>query len=325
MKVLITGVQSILGKFLVDRLSPLHEVYGMDHTAEAVSGIDRVFTCKDFSQIPEVDAVIHVAGRAEDTIDVDKSLEYLENNVGLTRCIFDWFRQSNAKQFYYLSSIKVLGNREGEVELLEEMEPMPFGLLGESKLMAEKYLLDKWTMDKKVYVLRTAMMHGHGLLLNDNAKRIFNWVERGMPYVFGSFDCKRSLTSLDNLQYVLAQMLVKDVPGGIYHVTDDGWISSIEFCRLVGDVLDKKPRIWHLGKGLFKFIALIMEAFGGFFNLYEYRKLSLNFVSSNRKLKDVLGLEAMPFPLNQSLKDSALEYAKVWEVEKKMLNKSKAL
>jgi len=309
MKILITGVQSTVGAFLVEKLSPYHTVYGMDHTSEAMQGVSQVYKCTEFSQMPEVDAVIHLAGKDADTIDLSKSLEYMENNVGLTRCIFEWFKASNAKQFYYMSSIKVIGNRTDGVELTEDLEPMPFGPLGESKYMVEQYLLDKWMLDKKVYVLRTSFLHGRGLFCNDNAKRIFSWIKKGFPYVFGSFECRRSFTSLDNLHFVIAQMLEKDIPGGVYHLTDDGSMSSAEYYKLIGSAVGKKVRIWRLGKGIFKVVATISGWFHGYFDLFEYRKLSLNFVVDNRKLKHALGLETMPFQLREGLKKSVKEYA----------------
>jgi nucleoside-diphosphate-sugar epimerase len=309
MKILITGVHGTTGSFLVEKLSPQHTVYGMDHTSEPMDRVKRVFSCTEFPQVPDVDVVIHLAGKDADTIDLSKSLEYMENNVGLTRCIFEWFKASNAKQFYYLSSIKVLGNRSDGEELTEDMEPMPFGPLGESKYIVEQYLQESWLLDKKVYILRTAFLHGQGLFCNDNSKRIFSWIMKGFPYVFGSFECKRSFTSLDNLHAVLALMLEKDIPGGVYHLTDDGSINSTDFYKLMGQTLGKKAHVWRLGKGIFKLIALITGRFHGYFDLFEYRKLTLSFVASNQKLKKALGITTMPFQLQEGLVKSVKEYA----------------
>lgn len=309
MKILITGVHGTTGSFLVEKLSPHHTVYGMDHTSDAMEGVSRVYMCTEFPQVPEVDVVIHLAGKDADTIDLSKSLEYMENNVGLTRCIFEWFKASNAKHFFYLSSIKVLGNRTDGAELTEDLEPKPFGPLGESKFMVEQYLQDTWLLDKKVYILRTSYLHGRGLLCNDNSERIFNWIRKGFPYVFGSFECRRTFTSLDNLNFVIARMLEQDIPDGVYHVTDDGSMTSTEFCQLIGRVIGKEARVWRISKGLFKMVATVVGWFHGYFDLFEYRKLSLNFVASNRKLKKALGIEAMPYPLLEGLEKSVSEFA----------------
>ncbi|HET9570191.1 MAG TPA: NAD-dependent epimerase/dehydratase family protein [Bacteroidales bacterium] len=313
MNLLITGVHSIVGAFLVEKLSPYHTVYGMDDTLVAMEGVSQVFTCNEFSQMPEVDAVIHLAGKDADTIDLARSLEYMENNVGLTRCIFEWFKKSNAKQFYYLSSIKVIGNRTNDEDLTEEMIPMPFGPLGESKYMVEQYLQDTWLLDKKVYILRTAFIHGRGLLCNENSIRIFNWVRKGIPYVFGSFECRRSFTSLDNLHFVLVQMLEKDVPGGVYHLTDDGSMTSTDYFKLIGQATGKKVRVWRLGKSFFKVAAVVTGWFHGYFNKFEYLKLSKNFVASNQKLKKALGVKSMPFQLREGLIKSVQEYVENYD------------
>jgi nucleoside-diphosphate-sugar epimerase len=281
----------------------------MDHTSEPMVGVKMVFNCMEFPKLPEIDAVIHLAGKNEDTIDLSKSLEYMENNVGLTRCIFEWFKTSNARQFYYLSSIKVIGNRKDGLELTEEMSPKPFGPLGESKFMVEQYLQDAWLYDKQVYILRTSYMHGYGLFCNDNAERFFNWIRKGFPYVFGSFECKRSFTSLDNLHFVISDMLAKDIPSGIYHLTDDGSLTSSEFYRLIGMTLGRKVRVWRMGRTIFRVLAIVSGWLHGYFNMFEYRKLSLNFVASNQKLKDALGLKKMPYELHDGLKKSAVEYA----------------
>jgi len=309
MRILITGVHGTIGAFLVEKLSPYHTVFGMDHTSDAMDGVNRVFTCTEFSQMPEVDAVIHLAGKSEDTIDLSKSLEYMENNVGLTRCIFEWFKKSNAKQFYYMSSIKVLGDRSEFGELTETLEPHPFGPLGESKYMVEQYLQETWLLDKKVYILRTAYLHGRGLFCNDNSKHLFKWIQKGIPYIFGSFECRRSFTSLDNLHVAISQMLDKDIPAGVYHLTDDGSMTSTEYYHLLGETMGKKVHVWRLGKGIFKVFATIIGWFHGYFDLFEYRKLTMNFVASNQKLKLALGLERMPFPLRDGLVKSVKEYA----------------
>lgn len=317
MNILITGIRGTIGSFLAQKLSTEHTVYGLDHITDSIMGVEQVFTCTEFSAIPEVDVVVHLAGRSSDTMDMEKSLEYIENNVGLTQCVYEWFRKSNAKQFYYFSSIKVLGDRSDNALLTEELEPHPFGPLGESKYLAEKFIQEHWTADKKAYIMRTALLHGKGLFFNQNAKLLLRSVLKGRPYIFGSFECKRSLTSLDNLAAVLTQMMRQDVSSGIYHLTDDDAITSSEFYRLMGKALNKNVRVWKLGKKVFWLVALVMELTNGRFNRFEYRRLSLNFVASNAKLKKALGMESMPFKLRESLIQSIREYtAQIEQVSK---------
>jgi len=309
MNILITGIRGTIGTFLAQKLSVDHTVYGLDHVTDSMFGVEKVFTCTEFGCIPEVDVVVHLAGRSSDTMDMERSLEYIEHNVGLTQCVYEWFRKSNAKQFYYFSSIKVLGDRGDNALLTEEMEPHPFGPLGESKYLAEKFIQEHWIADKKAYIMRTALLHGNGLFVNKNGKRLLKAVLKGWPYPFGSFECKRSLTALDNIYFVLNQMLQREIPGGIYHLTDDGTITSTEFYKLMGEALGKKAHVLKLGKNCFWLIAQVAELLNGGFNRFEYRRLSLNFVASNVKLKKALGIESMPFKLRESLIQSIQVFA----------------
>lgn len=318
MNVLITGVRGVTGACLVEKLGHDHIVYGIDHTTEATEGVVRVFSWAEFSIIPDMDVVIHLAGKGAETIDFDQSLDYFEKNVGLTRCIFEWFQKTNAKQFYFLSSVKVIGNQKDGVELTEELEPKPFGPLGESKLLAEQYLQKKWLLDKKVYILRCALLHGKGHFCNDNTKTLFRWVRKGFPYIFGSFECKRSFTSLDNLSYVIGKMLEKDLPGGIYHITDDGTISAKDMYRIMGRVQRKRVRIWYLGKIVFRVMAKLGSWFHGYFDDYEYKKLNLNFVVSNRKIRQALGIQSMPVSLKDGLWISTQEYTEFLKINKQV-------
>ena len=54
--------------------------------------------------------------------------------------IYDWFRESSASKFIFFSSVKAAADKVNGV-LTEEIEPTPLGLYGESKIVAESYIL----------------------------------------------------------------------------------------------------------------------------------------------------------------------------------------
>jgi len=313
MNVLVTGVQTIKGRFVCGKLSEEHTVYGLDNVLTPVEGVKRIFLPTEFDEIKDIDAVIHLAGMGFDTTDFSKSLEFIESNLGLTQCIYEWFKSSTATQFYFLSSIKAVGKRDECEVLTEKLPPAPFGPLGESKYLAEQYILQNEAYLKKTYILRTALLHGKGRFFNYNVKRVFRILRKGLPFPFGSFECRRSFTSLDNFVFVLMKMLEKPqdnlIPSDIYNVCDDGSLSSNEFYKLLGEATGNKIRILYLGKRFFKCIADFSEKFKlSTFNMYEYDKLNTNFIVSNQKIKDALGIEKMPFPLKDRIIKSTLEY-----------------
>jgi len=310
MKILITGIHGFVGSGLVKAFKSEHTLYGLDIMTSAIEGVDKTFSCAQMKDIPDVDVVIHVAGKSIETYDLSKALEYFEANAGMSRKIFGWFTQSKAKMFIYFSSVKAATSDVKSDALTEDMEPNPYGPLGESKLMAEKYILGQFTVNKKVYVLRPNIIHGQGSLGNINMKVLFKWVMSEKPFPLGQFECLRSFTSMDNLTFVLKQMLVLDIPAGIYNVTDDGFLTMREITTLMGSVLHKKVRIWNWNKSVICFIARIGTLLHLYFNVHLLRRLSANFVVSNEKIKKALGIEKMPHSMEDGLRKSIRYYSR---------------
>lgn len=60
---------------------------------------------------------------------------------------------------------------------------------------------------KQVYILRPCMIHGPGN--KGNLNLLYNVVKKGIPWPLGSFENRRSFTSIDNLCYVVEGLLVK--------------------------------------------------------------------------------------------------------------------
>lgn len=99
--------------------------------------------------------------------------------------------------------------------LTEDVIPAPVGPYGESKIRAEEYILSKLKRreelkvadGKQVYILRPCMIHGPGN--KGNLNLLYNVVKKGIPWPLGSFENRRSFTSIDNLCYVVEGLLVK--------------------------------------------------------------------------------------------------------------------
>ena len=91
----------------------------------------------------------------------------------------------------------------------------------------------------------------------------------------------------------------ENIESGIYHVGDDEPLSTNELIRLISESVGKKSHIWRLPKGLMNAIA----AFGGALKLplnkERLRKLTENYVVSNAKIKQALGIDKMPLSANE--------------------------
>ena len=70
MKILITGVHGFVGSNLVAALSQEHTIYGLDIISPIKEGVRFTFAWEYLDkpgEIPEVDAIIHLAGKAHST------------------------------------------------------------------------------------------------------------------------------------------------------------------------------------------------------------------------------------------------------------------
>ena len=333
MHILITGIHGFVGSNLVAALKGRHELYGLDIVAPDKEGVVRTFSWEDItpenkSGLPHFDAIIHLAGKAHDVKNRSAAREYFYINTGLTRKAFDYFLLSGAKKFVFFSSVKAAADFVEGNELTEDVVPMPVGPYGGSKIAAENYiretfenyragLLSRQDPSKKidmikgsdwpdapdgkqVYILRPCMIHGPGN--KGNLNLLYNVVRRGIPWPLGSFENRRSFTSIDNLCFVVEGLLTKPVSSGIYHMGDDQALSTNELITVICEVLGRKPHIWMINKHFMERMARMGTMLHLPLNEERQHKLTENYVVSNAKIKAALGIGQMPVRAEEGLR-----------------------
>lgn len=306
MKILITGIHGFVGSNFVTSLKEQHTLYGLDIVAPEKEGVVKTFSWEDLENgaLPQIDAIVHLAGKAHDTKNKSAADVYFKVNTGLTQKIFDYFLASSARKFIFFSTAKAAADRVEGV-LTEEVVPAPVGPYGESKIKAEEYILGKLKSeneklkDKQVYILRPCMIHGPGN--KGNLNLLYSVVRKGIPWPLGAFENRRTFTSIENVCFVVNGLLTKEVPSGIYNMGDDEALSTNELIEEICKSLGKKASIWHLPKGLMTGGAKV----GGWLHLPlnpdRLQKLTENYVSSNEKIKKALGIEKMPVDARSGL------------------------
>ena len=308
MRILITGVHGFVGSNLVAALSREHAIYGLDIVSPFKQGVSYTFAWEDLESgnMPAVDAIIHLAGKAHDTKNQAAAEVYFKVNTGLTQRIYDYFLKSRAKKFIFFSTAKAAADRVDGV-LTEDVVPAPVGPYGESKIKAEEYILAHPNPDKQVYILRPCMIHGPGN--KGNLNLLYSVVSKGIPWPLGAFDNRRTFTSIDNLSYVISDLLTKEIPSGIYNMGDDEALSTNELIELICESLGKKAHIWKLPRGLMNGVAKV----GGWLHLPlnsdRLQKLTENYISSNAKIKSAIGIEQMPVRAKDGLKKTLSSFA----------------
>ena len=225
MKLLITGVHGFVGSNLVAYFKNDHQLYGLDIVAPEKEGVIKTYSWEDVDNgtLPDVDAIIHLAGKAHDTSNKSEADVYFKVNTDLTKRIFDYFTQhTNIRKFIFFSSVKAAVDKVPGDILTEDVKPCPVGPYGESKVKAEEYIQavlegnkDKF-YNRNIIILRPCMIHGPGN--KGNLNLLYGFVKKGLPWPLGSFNNRRTFTSVDNLSFVIDGLLSKNVDSGVYNI-----------------------------------------------------------------------------------------------------------
>ena len=252
--------------------------------------------------LPEADAVIHLAGQAHDHKGIVPAADYFRINRDLTKLVFEQFLLSGARVFIHFSTVAAVAVDEVTGLLTEDALPQPGTAYGQSKLEAELYLLSRvLPPGKKLFIIRPAMIHGPGD--KGNLTLLYYFVARGIPYPLAAFRNRRSFLSIDNLCFVVEQLLQKaeDVPDGIYNLVDDEPLSTNEVVNVIAQCLGKKCRQWSLPKSLVSSVARLGDILPLPLNSARLRKLTTDFVVSNHKIKRALGIVHLPVTAREGL------------------------
>ena len=234
--------------------------------------------------------VIHLAGKAHDLKNISNKDEYYEVNTELTKQIFDSFLISDSSIFIMLSSVKAVADNVVGI-LNEDCEPNPKTHYGKSKLLAESYILSKKIPNnKRVYILRPCMIHGPNN--KGNLNLLYNLVSKRIPWILGSFQNKRSYCSIENLLFIINELIKNNtIPSGVYNVADDEYLSTNEIISLISNSNNQKPIIFNLSPFIVKFIAKIGDIIPLPLNSERLKKLTESYMVSNEKLKKYIAKE----------------------------------
>jgi nucleoside-diphosphate-sugar epimerase len=240
-------------------------------------------------QLNNCHAIIHLAGKAHDLKKISNPEEYYEVNYELTKKLYNAFLKSDVKKFIFISSVKAAADSV-DGTLTEEYQPNPNTDYGKSKLMAEQYIQGQKLPEGKSYcILRPCMIHGPGN--KGNLNLLYKFVQKGIPYPLAAFTNKRSFLSVENLCFVIQQLLEKEIPSGIYQVSDDEALSTEEVVKILAEVSKSKARVWRLPKSLVSGLAKIGDLLHLPLNSERLKKLTESYVVSNNKLKAALDIE----------------------------------
>lgn len=298
-KLLITGIRGFVGTNLNRYLQKngRYEITGSSRNTLYLQGMaEQLYRILDYEEVLHegytFDAYIHLAGKVYDFEEKASPEEYYEANYHLARRLFDQFVQDKeAKKFIFLSTIHVLTDNP-EVELDESYMPQPVTPYGDSKLLAEQYMLENCPAGKQLYILRPSMIHGPGN--KGSLNLLFKLIEFGIPYPIGAVNNKRSFVSSENLCFIIHEILKQDISAGLYHIADDEPTYTHELVQMISESLGRKSRIWNIPLPVLQTLAKIGNVTPIPLNENRLSKLTGDFIVSNQKIKEAIG---KPLPL----------------------------
>lgn len=299
MKTIITGASGFVGQNLIKYLG--------QHGVTTCSLSLRNAHWK--KEIPTAaDAIIHLAGKAHDTSHTSSADEYFKVNRDLTIDLFQAFLQTEIKDFFYFSSVKAVADTVDGV-LVEDVMGQPLTPYGKSKLEAEQYLLaQQLPAGKRLFIIRPCMIHGPGN--KGNLNLLYKIVDKGLPWPLAAFHNQRSFLSIDNLSFLVKQIVFRrDVPSGVYNFADDKSLSTNDLVSLIAKTLGKSVKLWRVPSALIKASVKLGDILPLPLNSERLKKLTESYVVSNQKIKAALGIEHLPLTAEAGLEKTIRSFA----------------
>ncbi|AME00673.1 nucleoside-diphosphate-sugar epimerase [Moraxella osloensis] len=289
MRIIFTGLTGFVGKNLRQHL-----------ISKSNKVIPLSLRSGDYQLDNTADAIIHLAGKAHDTKNSSDDNEYYRVNTDLTIALFDKFLQSDIKDFIFFSSVKAAADSV-EGTLTEDSKANPQTAYGKSKLKAETYLLSKQLpSNKRLIIIRPCMIHGEGN--KGNLNLLYQVVKYNVPWILAAYENRRSFISIDNLNYVVYEILNHPkIPSGIYNIADDKPMSTNGLISLIAESINKKPRLLKIPKFAISQMAKIGDKAHLPLNTERLQKLTESYVVSNQKIKQSLGIDTLPLTVEQGL------------------------
>ena len=328
-KIVITGVNGIIGAELCKRfIDKGYYVIGIDRIepqredGEQFEYIKLDITDQDkvgqfFSEL-RFDYLIHCAALVHKNSPDLSFNNFMKINYEGTKNIFDSVIKSKnkfgLKRAIFFSTIEVYGGEERDEIISEDDECNPISFYGQSKLAAEKYLLNLGKdYNLPITILRLAPVYSKDFLRN--VKRRVLVGKEMFFYRVGDGEQKISLCSRDNVIDVVEKCIEDEVSfGEVFNVADNQVYSLNDllnyFRKLIGNRITIKIPKCILYSGV-KFLSLLFS--GRKERLLSiYYKLTKDNIYSIEKAKKFLGYDP-----EWNFENTILKDRKILEDDKK--------
>jgi len=225
MKILISGASGFVGSYFIEKYRSKYNIKSFSFLHDNFEALH----VKDLDVVFHLSALVHQMGGASTS-------EYERVNVTQTLELAKKSKESGAKHFVFMSTVKVYGE-ETESKYSENSVCNPEDEYGKSKLKAEIELQKLENENFKVSIIRTPIVYGYGV--KANIKNLVNLISKVPLLPFGAIDNKRSMVYIGNLCH-LVDSVIEQQKSGIFLASDDESLSTTKLIELIAKNLDKK-------------------------------------------------------------------------------------
>lgn len=279
MKVLITGANGFLGKYLCQAFNGYEiDTIGLkDCDINLNLSIEIPHSCKHYN------IVIHAAGKAHMLPKSSKEEEdFFRVNVDGTKNLIYGLENSTSlpEKLIFMSTVAVYGKETGW--LIDETHPLEGSShYAKSKIKAEEFLLE-WGSIKGVdiTVLRLPLLVGQNP--PGNLGSMISAIRKGYYFSIGDGSARRSMVLADDVAQLIAS---NKIMSGIYNLTDGNHPSFRELELLITGQLNTKI------KSIPKWLTKIACKLGDHvrlmpINSYKLEKLTSTLTFSDKKARE---------------------------------------
>lgn len=245
MKILITGVYGIIGSYLCQRLKEDgHYIVGIGKREE-YEKCHKYYSCditnydnleKVLKENKDIEIIIHAAALAHNKGNDLSKESFIKINYEGTKNLIDISNKFiNLKNFVFLSTISVYGERLNVEEYKEYERLLPKSPYAVAKKMSEEYI--KSTCKSNYSILRLAPVYSKNFKLNIQRRTQI----KGIGYTVGKGDKNLSLCNIKNI-YLAVNYIIKNYEketNNTYNISDSRSYSYKELLKYV----NKKRKI----------------------------------------------------------------------------------
>ena len=225
MKILITGVYGVVGSFLCESLKNEHEIIGIGRR-DIYENCHKYYKCditdkeevkKVFEENKDIDFIIHCAALAHNKGNDLSKDRFMKVNYEATKYITDLSNEIlNLKNFIFISTISVYGERMDKDIYLETDQCFPKSPYAVAKKKSEEYIQKNYKGNYTIF--RLAPVYSKEFMLNIQRRTEI----KGIQYKVGRGEAKLSLCNIENIfksvKYIMKNY--EDEKENIYNISD---------------------------------------------------------------------------------------------------------